>query len=151
VPSTNEGRPRTGGRTRVALILLALAALGWLVAFYLVVTKLSGGLPVCGPVEGCDVVATSPYSVVFGIPVALYGLGFSSLLVVLLAGWWRRGDRRWLWAAYALGLVGSVTVAYLTYLELFVIGAICIWCVTYGATVVAGWVAVAILLARRGW
>ena len=60
---------------------------------------------------------------------------------------WRRrrsrggesADRRALYAAYGLGLAGLLAVAYLTYLEVFVIGAICVWCVTYAITILAGW------------
>ena len=58
----------------------------------------------------------------------------------------RRGDRRALYAAYGLGLLGVATVAYLTYLEIFVIEAICIWCVSYGVTIVAGWLLAAVAL-----
>jgi uncharacterized membrane protein len=39
-------------------------------------------------------------------------------------------------------------VAYLTYLELFVIHAVCVWCAAYGLTVVVGWLAVALALRR---
>jgi uncharacterized membrane protein len=53
--------------------------------------------------------------------------------------WWRRGDRRALLVAYGLGLFGVLFVAYLTYLELFVIHAVCVWCVGYAVTVVVGW------------
>ena len=44
--------------------------------------------------------------------------------------------------ALPICLVGIIAVAYLTYLELFVIEAICVWCVTYAVTIVAGWVVV---------
>ena len=57
--------------------------------------------------------------------------------------WWRRSDRRALYVAYGLGLAGILAVAYLTYLELFVIEAICVWCVTYAVTIVAGWLTAA--------
>jgi uncharacterized membrane protein len=72
--------------------------------------------------------------------VALFGVGFSVVLAFAAAVWWRGRDRRALYAAYGLGLLGVVAVAYLTYLELFVIEAICIWCVTYAVTIVTGWV-----------
>ena len=42
-------------------------------------------------------------------------------------------------SAYGLGLAGILAVGYLTYLELFVIKAICVWCAAYAATIVAGW------------
>jgi uncharacterized membrane protein len=46
-------------------------------------------------------------------------------------------------AAYGLGLFGVLFVGYLSYLELFVIHAICVWCVAYAVTVVGGWLAAA--------
>ena len=120
--------------------MTALAVVGLAVAAYLAVTKLTGGAPVCGPLQGCETVASSEYSEVLGIPVAVYGVAFSIVLVALSAAWWRRGDRRALLGAYGLGLLGSLVVAGLTYLELFVIHATCVYCVVYAVTVVAGFV-----------
>ena len=120
--------------------MTVLAAAGLAVAAYLTAVRLLGEAPACGPVRGCDTVAASEYATVVGVPVAVLGLGFSIVLTVLAVAWWRRGDRRALHASYALGLLGVAMVAYLTYLELFVIEAICVWCVTYAGTVVAGWI-----------
>jgi uncharacterized membrane protein len=116
-----------------------LALVGLLIAGYLAWTRLTGGLPICGPLHGCETVALSPYSELFGIPVALFGVGYSIALLGLALFWWRRLDRRALLALYGLGLLGVLFVTYLTYLELFVIGAVCAWCASYAATVVAGW------------
>ena len=124
-----------------------LAGAGLAVAAYLTAVRWLGEAPACGPVRGCDTVAASDYATVLGVPVALLGLGFSTVLTVVALAWWRRGDRGALYAAYALGLVGVAMVGYLTYLELFVIEAICAWCVTYAGTVVAGWI-LAILTVR---
>ncbi len=127
----------TARRTGLAIALIA--ALGLAVALYLTATKLSGGLPVCGPVKGCEDVARSEYSSILGLPVAAFGALFSAVIVVLGLVWAARADRRALLGAYGLGLFGVLFVAYLTYLELFVIHAVCAWCVAYGLTVVAGW------------
>ena len=129
---------RRSGLLGVALAILALAAAG-----YLSVVELAGGLPACGPIRGCETVAQSEYSRVAGIPVALLGVAFSATVLGLQLAWWKRGLRTALVAAYALGLFGVILVAYLTYLELFVIGAVCVWCVTYAVAVVAGWVVAA--------
>jgi uncharacterized membrane protein len=125
---------------RFGLAMTVLAVGGLAVAAYLAVTKLTGGAPVCGPLQGCETVASSEYSEVLGVPVAVYGVAFSIVLVALTAAWWRRADRRALLGAYGLGLLGSLVVVGLTYLELFVIHAICVYCVVYGVTVVAGFV-----------
>ena len=133
-------RGRNGSATTV------LAVVGLLIAGYLAWTKISGGLPVCGPLHGCETVALSSYSELFGIPVAIFGFGYSILLGGLALAWWRRADRRALLGLYGLGLLGVLFVAYLTYLELFVIGAVCVWCVGYALTVVAGWITAALTL-----
>ena len=69
--------------------------------------------------------------------MALFGVAFSAVLAIACVAWWRRADPRALYASYGLGLAGVIAVAYLTYLEVFVIGAICVWCVGYAATIVA--------------
>lgn len=134
----------TAGRSGPASVALALA--GLLIAAYLAWARLAGTLPVCGPLHGCETVALSQYSVVFGIPVAFFGLAWSLVVLGLAVAWWWRADRRALIGLYGLGLLGVLFVAYLTYLELFVIGAICVWCVSYGLTVVAGWLIAAVAL-----
>jgi uncharacterized membrane protein len=125
-----------------------LAIVGLVVAIYLSATKLLGEAPACGPIHGCEDVAASPYSEILGIPVALVGVGFSIVLVVLSLAWWRTADRRALLGAYGLGLLGCFVVAGLTYLELFVIHAVCIYCVTFAVTVVAGFVVAAATVRR---
>lgn len=129
-------------------MLAAAAVAGLAIALYLSITRLSGGLPACGPVQGCDTVALSEYSEVLGIPVAFLGAGFSAVLLALVATWLWRRDRRLLLASYGLAMLGVVFVAYLTYLELFVIHAICIWCVGYAIAVTATWALLALELAR---
>lgn len=128
--------------------MTALAAVGLLIAAYLTLTKLAGGLPLCGPVSGCEDVARSEYSAILGVPTAAFGGAFSAALLVLALLWTRTGDRRALVGAYGLGLVGVIVVGYLTYLELFVIHAVCAWCVAYGLTVIAAWLLAARSLRR---
>ncbi len=129
-------------------IASGLALAGLLIAGYLSLVRFSGGLPVCGPLQGCETVALSPYSEILGIPVAFLGVVFSVILVGLSVAWWRGQDRRALLALYGLGLLGVLFVLYLTYLELFVIDAVCVWCASYAITIVAGWLVAAVTLRR---
>lgn len=133
---------------RLGLLIAAIGVVGLVIAGYLTATKLAGGLPVCGPVKGCEDVALSEYSSIAGVPTAALGAAFSIVIGALGLAWWWRGDRRALLAAYGLGLFGILFVAYLTYLELFVIHAVCVWCVAYGLTVIGGWAVVAVALRR---
>jgi uncharacterized membrane protein len=135
-------------RGRPALVLGGFAAAGLAIALYLAAHALAGTVPVCLPGGGCETVAQSEYSHWFGIPLAFFGVLFSGVLLGLVVAWWRTGDGRLLLFAYAQGLIGVVIVLYLRYLELFVIGAICAWCVAYGATIVFGWLALLVVQRR---
>ena len=139
-------------RARSGIAMTALALVGLAVAAYLALEKLSGGTPACGPLHGCETVASSPYSEILGIPVAVIGVVYSVVLVGASIAWWRSADhgraRQALLVAYGLGLIGTFVVAALTYLEVFVIEAVCVYCVTYGVTVIAGFLIAA--LAVRG-
>jgi len=148
------GRPTlapTSTRPRLAAWSLpAIAAIGLGISAYLTITKLAGGSPVCGPLQGCETVDASPYSTIAGIPTAAFGLVYSGFVLVATAWWARRGDRRFLLGAYLVGLVGVLLEAYLVYLQLAVIHAVCIWCASYGLTVLAGFLIAVVELRRAG-
>jgi uncharacterized membrane protein len=103
---------------------LALAGIG--VATYIAVVEAGGGTPQClAGGAGCETVANSEYSDLAGINVAVLGIaGYVLLLGAALAV----GDLTRI-GGFAIALVGFGFSAYLTYLELFVIDAICQWCV----------------------
>jgi uncharacterized membrane protein len=104
--------------------VLALAGIG--VATYITVVEAGGGAPQClAGGHGCETVASSSYSHIAGVNVAVLGIiGYVILLLCTLAA----GDVARI-AGLATALVGFGFSAYLTYLELFVIDAICQWCV----------------------
>jgi uncharacterized membrane protein len=137
-------------RGRYAAVLAAIALFGLVVAGYLTFVKLTGGTVVCGPLGGCETVQTSEYSTVLGIPVSVYGMGYATAVLATVLAWWRTGDRRALLATYLLGLVGTMAVAYLVYLQLFVIQALCVWCMAFDTSVVAGFVAAIVVYRRTG-
>jgi len=118
------------------LPLLAVSLAGLAISGYLSLVRLFGESAVCGPSRGCETVAASEYSVALGVPVAIWGVAFSLLVAGCALAWWRRADRRALLAAYGLLLLGTLAVSSLTYLELFVIHAICAWCVAHAVSVV---------------
>jgi uncharacterized membrane protein len=131
------------------LILAALDTFGLVVASYLSITELSGNVPVCGPMHGCEEVAKSEYSRIGGIPVAVFGVGLSIILLVAALGWWKTGDRRLLALHYALSLVGVTFEAYFMFLQAFVIEAVCIWCAMYGVSLILRFVIALMVWLRR--
>ncbi|HEX8024746.1 MAG TPA: vitamin K epoxide reductase family protein [Candidatus Limnocylindrales bacterium] len=122
------------------LILAALDLAGLAIATYLSVVELGGGVPVCGPIHGCEEVARSEYSRIAGVPVAVYGVGLSLVLLTLALAWWRTNLYALLLAHYGLSLAGVLFEAYFLYLQVFVIGAVCVWCTSYGLSLVARFV-----------
>ncbi len=97
-----------------------------------VVSVITADLSYCviGSSFSCDVVISSVYSSVLGIPVALVGaVGFGLLFVISYVALVSDDEPPALLpAAAALSIVGLAFGAYLTYLEIFVIGAICLLC-----------------------
>jgi len=113
-----------------ASALLALAGIG--VSAYLSAKRLSGGSLVCTRWAQCDTVNNSVYAVMYGVPVAFLGLaGYLALLVLALIALTSNGtaQRRVLLVSFLLALGGVGFSLYLTYLELYVIHAVCSWCV----------------------
>lgn len=110
-----------------------LAFLGLLVSAYLSYVELTHTEAICGPVGDCNAVQQSPYARLFGIlPVGVVGLVGYFVIFVLwgLVQWWHQPTvERWarLFLA-ALTLAGTLFSIYLTFLEPFVIGATCAWC-----------------------
>ena len=134
---------------RMTAALLSLV--GLFISAYLYLYKLGKiGSLACGT-GGCETVQLSPWSRVAGVDVALIGvLGYAGLLFLSLAAL-RPGlaGRRWP-ATLLAGLagIGVLFTGYLTYLELFVIHAICRWCVASGFVILAVFAA-ALLDLRR--
>jgi uncharacterized membrane protein len=128
--------PKVTQRGHVArrAILGALAMVGLLISAYLTWIHYMGVAPICvGGSGGCGTVQTSSYATIFGVPVAVVGLaGHSGLLFSALL----RGEIG-VYLGFLVALVGTLFSAYLTYLELFVIHAICEWCVASAAIMVA--------------
>jgi uncharacterized membrane protein len=108
------------------VLLAALSVVGLLVSAYLTWIHLQGVAPIClGGSGGCETVQASRYSETLGIPVAALGLaGYAGLLTSALL----RGEIGIFFGLF-VALVGALFSAYLTWLELYVIHAICQYCV----------------------
>jgi uncharacterized membrane protein len=109
--------------SRAASALVALVGLG--IAGYLTIVHYAGADPVCAVAHGCATVQQSEYAELTGIPVALLGLGGYVAILASLA----RDGETWRTATAFLALAGFGFSAWLTYVEVVKIEAICIWCV----------------------
>jgi uncharacterized membrane protein len=108
---------------RLAAAVVALAGIA--VASYLTWAHYSDSAVICVRGGGCETVQRSSYSEVAGIPVAVLGLVAYATLLALVV--WDSGAARLL--AAAIALVAVLFSAYLLVVQLFVIDAVCVWCV----------------------
>jgi uncharacterized membrane protein len=128
---TNPGRSEfTPLKNRMLLTVLAL--LGFMVSLYMLAYALGLTGPVICGIGECERVQNSPYSRIGSIPVAAFGVaGYTVLFFVSFLGLQprSRGSRAVPFLLLAGGIIGLFFSAYLTYLEAYVIGAWCQWCV----------------------
>jgi uncharacterized membrane protein len=110
---------------------LAVAIVGGLIAIYMTIFKLTSNDAMCLGNGGCSTVNASPYSEIYGIPVAVVGLlGYLAILAsLLLENYIDFFKDNGPLLDFGMGLVGVVYSAYLTYLEFYVIHAVCPFCV----------------------
>jgi uncharacterized membrane protein len=112
-------------------LTFTLACLGVLDATYLLIYKLTNNPSLCLGSGGCHNVNFSPYSEIGGIPVSVFGMVAFIVIVVILLLEPRVKivqDNGSL-AIFGISLAGVAFSAYLTWLEIYVIHAICPFCV----------------------
>lgn len=109
-------------------LVLALAGIG--VAIYLSYASFNSEALACA-IGDCNAVQSSDYAKIAGIPIALFGLGMYvtlaglGVLRSLRPGYWEIAT----FGSFAIVLAGALYAGYLTYVEIWVIEAICQWCV----------------------
>ncbi len=115
--------------------LAVLGLPGSAVAAYLTYAHWADRATVCGGIGECELVQTSEYSDIAGVPVALLGVFYFVAMAFLALVRinrirWVPGGLEWVQpVALSMALAATAFIAYLTYVELFILEAICVWCV----------------------
>lgn len=121
-----------------------LAVAGMVVAGYLTYVETQQVAAVCGPVGDCNAVQVSAYARFLGVPVGIIGLvGYVAILAAWL--WGRAGNPTARAALLGMTVVGVLFSVYLTWVELFVIRAVCMWCLSSAVIMMA------LMLAAGAW
>jgi uncharacterized membrane protein len=126
-----KGKPGIDNGNRSLMVIWVAGIVGFIDASYLTLTKFTKAPLYCTPGLGdCHTVNASRWSELWGIPIAAFGLtAYAIVILVLLLSkrseWVNRYQNLIL---FALSFTGFLYSVYLTYLELFVIRAICQWC-----------------------
>ncbi len=127
------GRPTAAASPTPKLWLLSvgLAALGLLDSAYLTAVKLANAAAICSGIGDCETVNNSRFSEIGGIPIAVLGVVAYLMILVLLAIEPRfgiNGDYLRL-GIFGVAFGGTLYSAYLTYIELAILHAVCPFCV----------------------
>jgi uncharacterized membrane protein len=124
-----SGQPVPAYAASWLIPLLSVVGLG--VSIYLAYVEVSQVEAVCGPVGHCNIVQASPYASILGIPIAILGLLNYLAIIILWAG--QRLEplaNLSVLGLLALTIFGTLFSIYLTLLEILVIEAVCMWCLS---------------------
>lgn len=139
-----------GKRNRSLYIIAVMAAaIGLVDTLYLTVSHYGSSPVICNLVDGCNLVLESHWASVFGVPTSLIGVGYYAVVLLLLLAfhYWRN-------EAALLAVLGIITVGFIIslgflYLQLFVITAVCEYCLLSLVATTVAWVSLLGLVYSR--
>lgn len=115
------------------------ATAGVALSSYLLFIRITGGKALCGPalgpLGGCATVETSAWSSIGPLPIAAIGVVGSLVLLAATILHGRMGDERALALWVLAATIGAIVEFSLIAIQALLIGAWCIWCLSYGVTV----------------
>ena len=123
-------------RNVLLALVLALSFLGIADSWYLFQSAVTDTALTCdigAGLDGCNIVAQSPYSQLLGIPLALYGVGFFGLLFAVGATLFMMPSRLLGKGLLALSAFGAAASLVFVYIQFFLIKALCIYCLLSAA------------------
>ncbi len=116
----------------IAFFVVALIGFGD--AVYLTATHYLGIMPECSVIQGCDIVAMSEYSTIGPVPVSLFGILFYAFMMTISVAWF--DTRKPVLFRYLpfITVPAFLFSMWLIYVMLFIIRALCIYCLLSAAT-----------------
>ena len=132
-------------------ISIALTIIGLLDSIYMTIYKLTDNQAMCLGSGQCSAVNASSYAVIYGIPVAVFGiLGYAAILATL----WFENRYRFLQQngtlmVFGMALTGFLFSLWLIYAEVFLIKALCPFCITSQAAMTLIFILSIIRLVRQ--
>ncbi|KKS01475.1 MAG: hypothetical protein UU54_C0004G0023 [Candidatus Yanofskybacteria bacterium GW2011_GWA2_41_22] len=146
---TSSTRPSKIIPNWVIFALIAVSLIGLADSSYLAAKHYLGSPINCSIFNGCEVVTTSPYSVILGVPVALFGVlyYFSFLLLTIL--YLDSKNEKTLEFAARFSIVGVAASIWFLFLQIFIIKALCLYCLISTTTSATLFVLGLIVLKRK--
>ncbi len=137
--------------SRLLGLVIVFSLAGIADSLYLAQHALTNTALSCGieAISGCNTVAQSQYSQFFGIPLGVYGVIFYTLVFFGAIIARRSSTKRIIQALFGLGVIGMLFSLYSVWLQLFVINAICIYCMGSFVLALGIFVSTSLLLRTR--
>lgn len=132
-----SGKQSTRVSRWIVLGFLIASLVGFFDATYLAVKHYSGSPVSCSIIQGCDKVLASRYAVLYGVPVALFGSIYYITIFILTAAFIDTKRRAILSYAARFTVIGFLAALWFLYLQVFVIRAICLYCIVSAVSSVA--------------
>lgn len=118
---------------------LVVSVTGFADAAYLAAERSLGKVPPCSILNGCEIVTLSRYSTVAGIPIALFGALYYLSMIIATLVYLDNGAIRQLYLAAYITILGLLASVVLVGIQLFVLKAICIYCMFSALTSTILW------------
>ncbi len=128
----------------IAVSLIGLADSSYLTAKHYLGTPIN-----CSIFNGCDIVTTSSYSVILGIPVALMGVLFYLSFLLLTIFYIDSKNEKTLEFVARFSVIGVIASSWFLFLQIFIIKALCLYCLISATTSTALFVLGFIVLKRK--
>lgn len=130
---------RVRRRVLVPALLLAGSFIGFAISIYLTFSHYRGSIPPCHVVRGCETVQTSSYSEILGIPLALLGTLYFTVMFYLAIGLLTSRRDSLVLAYKVLAYLGALAVIPLFLVQAVVLQAYCSWCLATEVVMLAMW------------
>lgn len=136
-------------RTNKSSVLLTIATLAAAIGFgdslYLTFSHYGESAVVCSLLDGCNVVLGSPWAVVFGIPLALFGAAYYGFMLIILVGYAVSKQVVLKKILLAVSTIGLILSLWFLYVQLGIIGSLCEYCLLSLVSTLCAWIAVMVI------
>ncbi|MEK7619563.1 MAG: vitamin K epoxide reductase family protein [Patescibacteria group bacterium] len=118
----------------LAALAVGVGVIGFADSTYLTFAHYTGATLPCTIVHGCDTVTKSAYALFFGIPVALFGVAYYLTIIISAIAYLDSKKEAFLIFLASFTIVGLLASAWFVFLQVAVIGALCIYCLASAVT-----------------
>ncbi len=134
-----------------AIVVFIVALAGFADASYLAIEHYQGVIPPCSIVSGCETVLTSSYSVMFGIPVALFGALFYLLVAAGAFAYLEGKHERLFRYSLLVTVFGLLFSIWFVYLMAFIIHSYCLYCLGSATTSTILFILACVIFKKYKW